>query len=66
MIKFRPYVNKEIAQRLYTTFIRWAEDNDAVSFGYYVDGDPWVRIGTQLIAYSKWKEYFDKNPLTLL
>ena len=64
-MEFRPYVTESIARRLYIAFINWAEDNDAVSFGYYIDGEPWVRIGTQLIAYSKWKEYFENKQLIL-
>lgn len=64
-MEFRLYVNKEIAKRLYTAFIKWGENNNADSFGYYVDGEPWLRIGTQLVAYSKWKEYFNNKQLTI-
>ena len=65
MIQFRPYVNKEIAKRLYAAFIKWGENNDADSFGYYTDGEPWIRIRSSLIAYSKWKKYYEINQLQL-
>jgi len=65
-MQFRPYVNKKIAQRLYTAFIKWGEENGADSFGYYVDGEPWIRIKTSLVAYSKWTEYFENRQLRLL
>ena len=64
-MEFRPYVKESIARRLYTAFIKWGEDNSALSFGYYEDGEPWIKIGISLIAYSKWKECFEDKQLVL-
>ena len=64
-MEFRPYITESIARRLYTAFIKWGENNNADSFGYYEDGEPWVKIGMQLIAYNKWEKYFKNKQLQI-
>lgn len=63
-MKYGSNVTPDIANRLYGDFINWIKENTDTQdsfFGYYMDGEPFGRIGTFVIGIRDWEKWRKEN-----